>query len=40
MSEIGDAFVTGSVNSLVIGATAGVMGLVLTASRIPTSRRR
>ena len=35
MSEIGDAFVTGSVNSLVIGATAGVMGLVLTGVTHP-----
>ena len=35
MTEIGDAFVTGSVNSLVIGATAGVMGLVLTGVTHP-----
>jgi len=35
MTEISGAFVQGSVNSLVIGATAGVMGLVLTGVTHP-----
>ena len=35
MQNIAGAFVTGSVNSLVIGATAGVMGLVLTGVTHP-----
>ena len=35
MTEISNAFVQGSVNSLVIGATAGVMGLVLTGVTHP-----
>ena len=35
MTEIAGSFVQGSVNSLVIGATAGVMGLVLTGVTHP-----
>ncbi len=35
MTEISSAFVQGSTNSLVIGATAGVMGLVLTGVTHP-----
>ncbi len=35
MTDISGAFVQGSVNSLVIGATAGVMGLVLTGVTHP-----